>query len=437
MPATVATAKAVAFVLILASAALIADQQGSPSPSNGRMDCASVKQLQLPDVRITAAAMTATWSEHQGRALSGGGCRRTRDPFPAAAAYEWNQRFAMGGGGGFVGSIDNQAATTVNAGYATVGTDTGHQALPFSAAWALNDLERQVNFGHLAVHRVAEVAKAIIAAYYEAPARAFVFPRLLERRPPGDDGSAALSRRLRRHRRRRAGARLRRYRGAVHARQRACCIPTRKNSAESPLHARAAEARRKQVVAACDAQRRRERRRHRRSAHAASSDVELPTCGDRADGCLTRRRRRLKGDLRADQEAAGEIYAAQPIGGEVRGGRLATWITGPNELVYKLAKAPSLRFAFGTEMFKYFVFNDPSWDYTRYDLSTWKKDTRSRPTFLNATNPNLDAFKARGRKVILWHGWSDPALTALGQHQVLRAGRGARPERCANTFACS
>ena len=35
-------------------------------------------------------------------------------------------------------------------------------------------------------------------------------------------------------------------------------------------------------------------------------------------------------------------------------------------------------------------------------------------TFLNATNPNLDAFKAKGHKLVIWHGWSDPALTALG-----------------------
>ena len=32
---------------------------------------------------------------------------------------------------------------------------------------------------------------------------------------------------------------------------------------------------------------------------------------------------------------------------------------------------------------------------------------------LNATDPNLDAFKARGGKLVLWHGWSDPALSAL------------------------
>ena len=64
-------------------------------------------------------------------------------------------------------------------------------------------------------------------------------------------------------------------------------------------------------------------------------------------------------------------------------------------------------------MFKYLVFNDPSFDYTRYDLSTYKKDTTFAAAFLNATDPNLDAFKTRGGKLLLWHGWSDPALTAL------------------------
>jgi Tannase and feruloyl esterase len=59
--------------------------------------------------------------------------------------------------------IDNQASATVNDGYATVGTDTGHQGEMFEASWALNNLERQVNYGYVAVHRTAETAKAIVA----------------------------------------------------------------------------------------------------------------------------------------------------------------------------------------------------------------------------------------------------------------------------------
>ena len=37
----------------------------------------------------------------------------------------------------------------------------------------------------------------------------------------------------------------------------------------------------------------------------------------------------------------------------------------------------SAQYGFGTELFKYFVFGDPDWDYTEYDFSTWKDDVAS------------------------------------------------------------
>ncbi len=72
----------------------------------------------------------------------------------------------VSGGGGFVGSIQNAARWSVHSEYATVGTDTRHEGGGTDASWALNHPERQINFGHLAVHRTAETAKAIIRAHY-------------------------------------------------------------------------------------------------------------------------------------------------------------------------------------------------------------------------------------------------------------------------------
>ena len=87
---------------------------------------------------------------------------------------QWNRKFMMGGGGGYVEGIDNQSITSVNSGYATVGTDTGHQGRGVEASWALDNIERQLNFGHVAIHRVAEVSKAIIRARYNAaPSRSY------------------------------------------------------------------------------------------------------------------------------------------------------------------------------------------------------------------------------------------------------------------------
>ena len=89
-------------------------------------------------------------------------------PLPA----EWNGRFLMGGGGGYVGSVQNQALgylgsnSVLTRGFATVGTDTGHRGIGTDASWALNRPDREVNFGHRAVHVTAETAKTIIRIYY-------------------------------------------------------------------------------------------------------------------------------------------------------------------------------------------------------------------------------------------------------------------------------
>lgn len=71
-----------------------------------------------------------------------------------------------------------------------------------------------------------------------------------------------------------------------------------------------------------------------------------------------------------------------------------------------------VKWAFGTEYFKYFVAADSTWDYRRYNLANARRDTRAAARILDATNPKLTAFKARGGKLLLWHGWSDPALNA-------------------------
>ena len=76
----------------------------------------------------------------------------------------WNGRFLMGGGGGYVGAVQNQALeyawpeSVLSRGFATVGTDTGHRGLRIDANWALNRPDREVNFGIRAVHVTGETA---------------------------------------------------------------------------------------------------------------------------------------------------------------------------------------------------------------------------------------------------------------------------------------
>src|SRR5258706_9971549 len=131
-------------------------------------ECSHLTMLKLPDVKVTEAVTVPAAASGAIRVAH---CRvsgviGSEIKFTLLLPDEWNRKFLMGGGGGFVGQVQNQAGASVNAGYATVGTDTGHQGGITQAGWAQHNLERQINFGYLAVHRTAEVAKAITRSYY-------------------------------------------------------------------------------------------------------------------------------------------------------------------------------------------------------------------------------------------------------------------------------
>jgi len=150
---------------ILGGASSVILSAQTPPPHR---ECAGLTSLTLPDVKIrdAVAVPAATSGEIRAAHCRVSGIIGTEIRFSLLLPDTWNGKFMMGGGAGFVGMIDNQAKTSVNDGYATVGTDTGHQGQSFEASWALDNLERQVNFGYVAVHRTAETAKAILRHYY-------------------------------------------------------------------------------------------------------------------------------------------------------------------------------------------------------------------------------------------------------------------------------
>ena len=51
-------------------------------------------------------------------------------------------------------------------GFATMSTDTGHNATMIDSSWALNNPEGLEDFGHRAMHGSVKLAKELIAAYY-------------------------------------------------------------------------------------------------------------------------------------------------------------------------------------------------------------------------------------------------------------------------------
>ena len=89
---------------------------------------------------------------------------------------DWNGRFLMGGGGGYVGAVDNQFSATVNDGYATVGADAGHTGNSLTAGWALGNKRRIEDFAHRAVHHTAEITNALITITSPLSAASLTYP---------------------------------------------------------------------------------------------------------------------------------------------------------------------------------------------------------------------------------------------------------------------
>ena len=85
----------------------------------------------------------------------------------------WNHKLQASGNGGLGGAMPYPAmAASVKAGYAAVGTDTGH--VGGNADFVAGHPEKLVDFAYRAIHEMTVAAKALVAAHYDArPARAY------------------------------------------------------------------------------------------------------------------------------------------------------------------------------------------------------------------------------------------------------------------------
>ncbi|MFI5244627.1 MAG: tannase/feruloyl esterase family alpha/beta hydrolase, partial [Gemmatimonadales bacterium] len=414
-------------------AATAAAQATHVAKSSGS-DCAALAATAFADVRITQAAAVAAAADPRAPIrvahckVSGVIGKETR--FELLLPDDWNQRFFMGGGGGFAGSVQNMAQRSINSGYATVGTDAGHEANSVTAGWALNQPERLAGFGYLAVHRTAEVAKQIIRAYYgSAPVKSYFFgcsnggrEALMEaQRFPADfDGIVAV-----------APAADFVAIAASFVRNLQAQFPTA-DFTKPAITSANLELLQSSVLAACDA-----RDGVRDGILDDPRDCDFKVASIRpcpndvaAEDCLTTSQRSAIERIYAAVTVGGRVvYSGQPMGSEAAPGGWSAWITGVNAGAMAAigVHAPTVQGAFGTEFFKYIVFADSTWDYTKYDLSHWAADTKRAAEILNANNPDLSAFRAHGGKLILAHGWSDPALNPLETIKYYEAVRSRDP----------
>jgi len=266
-------------------------------------------------------------------------------------------------------------------------------------------MEAKVNFGYLAVHRTAEVAKALIRAYYRKDATRSYFlgcsrgggQAMMEaqRYPKDFDGIVA-------------GAPAFNWPGLA-----AMGVTIAKALYPDPAHLdnpvitkETLQNLQEAILEQCDAK---DGLKDGVIQDPASAHFDL----SKMAGLTDEQRRAFEVIFRGARNDKGQIYPGFAPVAECDPGQWMAWIVGP---MANLARdhAPDLMFAFGTQIFKYLIFNDPDWDYSKYDFSNFERDTRLAASYLNATNADLSAFKAHNGKLIIWHGWADTALPAQG-----------------------
>ena len=101
------------------------------------------------------------------------------------------------------------------------------------------------------------------------------------------------------------------------------------------------------------------------------------------------------------------IYSGLLPGGEADPGGWTRWVTGPEPFA-------GLHYRAADGFFKYMVFEDPEWDFRSFDYDAdLAYALRKVGPILDARDPDLDAFRSREGKLIVYHGWSDADITAL------------------------
>jgi len=413
----------------------------APKPTG--VACESLKNLKLPDTTITAAESINPIQESPGVVVRGvwaspasaHGTTTVDVPFCRVAgvtapsigfevwmplADKWNGKFNGVGNGALAGGINYPAMKgPLGLGYAVGSTDGGHKSPSIvDGAWMMGHPELWDDFGYRAVHVMTRNAKAIIEAYYGKAAKYSYFTGCSG---GGQQGLAEAQRYPAD------------YNGIVSGAP--ANFPTRmwpgetwpsyvtQKSVETKIPVEKLPLINKAAIAACDA-----------NDGAKDGLITDPRKCNFDPGTLL-----CKGADAPDCLTAAQVDSVKKVYGGLKDPTTGAQFWPGYEPGSELGWPGHIGepFVIPQGYFKAMVFNNPNWDWKTFDFANPKDfailvdaDARYGP-ILNATDPDLMAFKALGGKLILWHGWADQNIAprnSISYYESVVADQGSEAE---------
>jgi feruloyl esterase len=311
----------------------------------------------------------------------------------------WNGKLLGTGNGGFAGSIYyEQMGGYLARGYATAGTDTGHQAEAEDASWAYHHPEKITDFGYRGLHLTTLRAKSLLQDFYGNAPRKSYFDScsdggreaLMEAQRFPDDYDGIL-----------AGAPANDWTHLVSA-----GLDVGKTLDGNPaayISSMKLPAITRAVLAACDAE----------------DGLKDGILNDPRQCHFNPETLLCKGADAIDCLTAPQITALKKLysGGQTSDGKtISPGLMPGDESAWKawaIGSAPGMS-NYTQNYFRYMILDDPQWNGFTADVDASLKEADEKTArILNATDPDLSRFAAHGGKLILYHGWNDPAISPL------------------------
>ena len=328
-------------------------------------------------------------------------------------ADKWNGKFEAVGNGGWGGSIQGLASTggaapamvlALRAGYATSGNDTGHEG--GNGLFTVGHPEKVIDFAYRAMHEMTAQSKALIKAFYDQSPRLSYYngcstggrQGLMSAQRYPEDFDAIL-----------AGAPANNHL-YLHAGDMTRMIDIFKDP-EGLIPRAKQDILAKAVMSSCDAL---DGVKDNLITNplACKFDPGVLQCksGDGAD-CLTSKQVKTAKRLYAPaKNSKGQlIFPGYSYGGEsdynvMRG----VTAPGPNTGTDIAANPVPGDLQLGT--YRYLAHQDANWDWKTFNIDTDTALAKKMGGIIDAVEPDLSAFKNRGGKLLLYHGWADPGI---------------------------